>query len=495
MKSNFSRRRFLATAGATAGATLVGKSLFDVSKVFATTPYVRPSVYGNMANLTSYANGVAAMKALSISSPTDPRGWTYQAAIHGSMMTGMPDWNTCQHNDDFFWSWHRMYLYWFERIVRSQSGDPSFSLPYWDWQTNGILPPNFRTPTLGNPLYTSLRHSWINNGTGSVDNPAGVLTSGVNSAFAQPIFGGASGAVELIQTPHGIVHVNVGGSMSSILTAATDPIFFLHHANVDRLWDLWLTQGGGQSDPTNDNTWDTTVFSFFDENGVAQNMTSCDVLRAANQLNYTYEGEPPQVNQYCGNAPLCTANYTTLFDNCIQKPPFYLRPNYGYGYYYFPVSYQLSQEIYGYLENPLNTLYLQHYGITCPTQPGVYWQVYVGLPIGSKPDIRSPYYVGSFAMYGAGVADQPPDGNEPATFSVPINTAIVAALKKLPKGGNIPITYSPTAMAGPNIGGPIQKSTLTIQQAQLTLQTVTQSGKAANKTRDEKVIANAGVHR
>ena len=28
-------------------------------------------------------------------------------------------------------------------------------------------------------------------------------------------------------------------------------------------------------------------------------MTACDVLRCAEQLNYTYEGEPPQVKEYC----------------------------------------------------------------------------------------------------------------------------------------------------------------------------------------------------
>jgi len=34
---------------------------------------------------------------------------------------------------DFFFSWHRMYLYWFERIVRRMSGDDTWALPYWNW--------------------------------------------------------------------------------------------------------------------------------------------------------------------------------------------------------------------------------------------------------------------------------------------------------------------------------------------------------------------------
>jgi len=488
MTNNFSRRNFLTTMGATVGASLVGKSLFDVSKVLATTgPYVRPNVNGSMANLTSYINGVTAMKALPMS---DPRNWYYQAAIHGIPTGSAPDWNTCQHGPvNFFWPWHRMYLYWFERIVRSQSGDPTWALPYWDWQANPTLPAMFQVS--GNPaLYVSSRAGAINNGSAGVGNQ----TPGVNNAFGQPIFetpvaGTPLGADELIQQPHNNVHVNVGGCcgwMSNTSTAAKDPIFFLHHANVDRLWNLWLTQSGGQSDPTMDSAWEGMVFSFFDENANPVSMTPCDVLRAALQLNYSYENEPGQVNQYCGNTPLCTASYQTVIDNCIQKPPFYLRPGNAYSYYEFPVNYQLEQQIYGYIKNPANTLYLTHYGVTSPTQPGVVFDTYVGLPIGSQPSQKSPYYVGSYGMYGAGVADDPPDGNEPASFGYPVNKAILTALQKLPKGGNIPVTLFPTGIAGPTIGGPMQKATVTIQGAQLTLQTVTQSGKAAGNTKKEK---------
>ncbi|MGH7262080.1 MAG: tyrosinase family protein [Nitrospiraceae bacterium] len=39
-------------------------------------------------------------------------------------------WNTCQHGSYFFLSWHRMYLYYFERILREASRDPNFALPY-----------------------------------------------------------------------------------------------------------------------------------------------------------------------------------------------------------------------------------------------------------------------------------------------------------------------------------------------------------------------------
>jgi tyrosinase len=39
--------------------------------------------------------------------------------------------------------------------------------------------------------------------------------------------------------PHGSTHVAFGGSISSVPSAARDPLFFLLHCNVDRLWALW----------------------------------------------------------------------------------------------------------------------------------------------------------------------------------------------------------------------------------------------------------------
>jgi tyrosinase len=39
--------------------------------------------------------------------------------------------------------------------------------------------------------------------------------------------------------PHGSAHVSFTGAIQSIGTAATDPVFFMLHANVDRLWAKW----------------------------------------------------------------------------------------------------------------------------------------------------------------------------------------------------------------------------------------------------------------
>jgi tyrosinase len=84
------------------------------------------------------------------------------------------------------------------------------------------------------------------------------------------------------------VHSTIGGDMGLFETAGQDPIFWLHHCNIDRLWEKWLAQGGGRVSPTGDATWMNTNFTFVDEN---KNFVQIgdDVLYTINQLNYQYE--------------------------------------------------------------------------------------------------------------------------------------------------------------------------------------------------------------
>jgi tyrosinase len=44
--------------------------------------------------------------------------------------------------------------------------------------------------------------------------------------------------------PHGSAHVSFDGYISAIGTAARDPLFFLLHCNVDRLWAKWQRVNG-----------------------------------------------------------------------------------------------------------------------------------------------------------------------------------------------------------------------------------------------------------
>ncbi len=286
-------------------------------------PSTRTNVYSldpNGPQIASLRKGFSVMGARD---PADPTSLRFQANIHG---TGDPDpgtaahplFNRCQHGSFFFLSWHRMYLYFFERILRAASGDQSLTLPYWEYSNaaQGAVPPAYRLPAdpVANPLFVAERADAYNQGASL--SPSDVSTSAAfqfsnfysptdsNMSFggellaAPPPFNDTElyGALEAI--PHNTVHTQIGGSqgfMSSHTTAARDPVFFLHHANIDRLWKRWLDCGSGRANPLDNDAWMNTPFTFFDEAGHQTTLTGAGILDTANQLGYQYDDDPPPV--------------------------------------------------------------------------------------------------------------------------------------------------------------------------------------------------------
>jgi Common central domain of tyrosinase/Polyphenol oxidase middle domain len=264
--------------------------------------------------LSAYRQGIQQMKAWSAANPSDPRGWTYQAAIHGTTTTpAQAAWNTCPHHSYYFFTWHRAYLYYFERIIRKASGVASFALPYWNYSIQGMrqLPAPFEDTA--SPLYHTPRTL---NGGGLLDpnvvNYVGDFaplafssTLGAGNSLVTRGFGGAPWATmahgnsstyggTLENHIHDLVHVGVGGDMGQVNTAARDPIFWLHHANIDRLWNRWLEYGqpgSGRANPTADTQWMNASFSLFDENGTAVTITAQQVLQTT-KLGYRYDDDP-----------------------------------------------------------------------------------------------------------------------------------------------------------------------------------------------------------
>ena len=102
-------------------------------------------------------------------------------------------------------------------------------------------------------------------------------------------FGSTNGKIE--QEPHNVIHVVIGGWMNDPNFAAQDPIFWLHHANIDRLWNQWLNRNPKHKNPTENDTWMNEEFEFFDENGNLVKMSGKDVVDSANQLKYKYDEE------------------------------------------------------------------------------------------------------------------------------------------------------------------------------------------------------------
>jgi tyrosinase len=255
--------------------------------------------------------------------PDDQVGWRFLAAMHGlEASDGGPDtsnalWSNCQHGSWFFLPWHRMYLYAFELVVQAALEDDEWSLPYWysidpDDPDKSVLPPAFRDSD--KHLHTDSRSFPINAG---VPLPVELAPS-IGDALAADIystpdgtsaFGGGERAepsfsgdeVGLLEdTPHGAVHVLVGndfdadgnllraGWMGSFYTAGLDPVFWLHHANIDRLWQVWLDQDSAHHNPTDDPAWFDTTFSFPSVDGGLHTWSVGEVLDTE-ALGYNYE--------------------------------------------------------------------------------------------------------------------------------------------------------------------------------------------------------------
>ncbi len=274
---------------------------------------VRRNIYALGANgpeIDALRRGVQVMKSRG---DNDPTSWNYQARIHGfNRRTTTPPqgapWGTCRHGSVDFLSWHRMYLYYFERILREASGSPSLTLPYWDYSVPGqdALPAPFRFPTFNNALYEPQRNASINGGATMPPWVTSSFGAMQTVRFERPFF-----TSTLEQTPHNVVHVEIGGKMGNPATAGEDPIFWLHHAQVDRLWNRWLALGGGRRNPTENRAFMDTRYRFVDERGSFVNLSGGDVLDSAAQLDYRYDDDPTPPVGIDPNAAFFVANTTT----------------------------------------------------------------------------------------------------------------------------------------------------------------------------------------
>jgi hypothetical protein len=127
MNCDVSRRKFLGTAGMTATGLLI---LRGRATAQAGSFLIRRSVFSPSAPAAEFRTDVSVMKSRPL---TDPTSWLYQANMRGTTATPPMGalWNQCQHGSFFFLSWHRMYVYYFERIVRKACGSTGFALPYY----------------------------------------------------------------------------------------------------------------------------------------------------------------------------------------------------------------------------------------------------------------------------------------------------------------------------------------------------------------------------
>jgi hypothetical protein len=229
--------------------------------------------------------------------------WNFQAALHGEVSDQKKinvDFRKCSHRKRSFLSWHRMYLYYFERIMHSyMPAGSNLGLPYWDSQSSGKIPEFARVKTLSNgkinPLYNSTRNSSIANG-GYFPEFDHIENSFENSEIYKEIENAMSltefySFQQELEKPHSSIHEAVGGNLYS-LASPKDPLFWMHHANIDRLWEKWLAKKGGRCNPTEeaDSKWWNRTFYFYDENKARVSMTASQINNIVDDLHYKYQG-------------------------------------------------------------------------------------------------------------------------------------------------------------------------------------------------------------
>jgi len=190
-------------------------------------------------------------------------------------------WNQCKHGVSYFLAWHRGFLYYFEQTLRKLSGYPAFALPYWDYYKNPKLPAIYTAPKLEdgspNPLYWKRR-------TGT--SVEGLSFASFENAIVKFPFGPEPSFEYLVErNPHNRVHNQVGGSMGEVATAPADPIFYAHHANIDRYWSCWLAAGGKRAMPAPDDLWWDQ--RFFYNTSLTWNV-SVRAMNDTRALGYTY---------------------------------------------------------------------------------------------------------------------------------------------------------------------------------------------------------------
>ena len=156
----------------------------------------------------------------------------------------------CPHdptNRPIFLPWHRLYM----AQMEYELGE---ALPYWDWTEDGNVP----------DLWEGIRAPIQLGAVGSCSGGGGQFVTRSTSASinvtaqkkqvrdALDLTSDLTAFQNALNGPHGSIHFGMGGDMACLETAGYDPIFFLHHGNVDYLWAFWqeVARINGNSNPT-----------------------------------------------------------------------------------------------------------------------------------------------------------------------------------------------------------------------------------------------------
>ncbi|KAI9702460.1 MAG: hypothetical protein M1836_000940 [Candelina mexicana] len=326
---------------------------------------------------------ILALESLQTRAEDDDLSWYQLSGIHGyphipwqypKSPADDTKYGYCTHHSLIFLPWHRPYVLVFEQILceeaisiaknftgpsatRYQAAAENLRAPYWDWASNDTqsrIPDVVSAPTINvvrlspdgtennvliaNPLYSykfAAIHTDGGFGATTVrgSDPNEILSNsfpsrqqGVLALFSFPDFNSFSTSAEGI---HGEVHTDVGGNMVIVDQAGFDPIFWLHHCQVDRIYSLYQASHPGlalTADGTSTITFAlhgdkeddlfTPLYPFRHPNGVEFNSDDIKTAQSTFTYGYTYPEVPVGLSEQDLQA------YTTKMINKLYGPSF-----------------------------------------------------------------------------------------------------------------------------------------------------------------------------
>lgn len=267
----------------------------------------RPNVLNDATARQKYCDGVKRLKNeftgpttqdVGIGGPSQPVStydlfviWHVNAMMTPTPANGNPEGRNAAHRGPVFFPWHRFMLRQLELNLQRVLGDQNFGLPYWDWAADGEGSPEDQLNSLlwsadgiggsGDPITTgpfvfdpnddsSFRVRIDTDSNGNLEQVNRGVARALGEDRAAPTLPNKTDTANALQsTPydaspwgvssagfrnlvegwpdgpalHNRVHVWVGGDMSPA-SSPNDPVFFLNHCNVDRIWEAWMQAPG-----------------------------------------------------------------------------------------------------------------------------------------------------------------------------------------------------------------------------------------------------------
>jgi hypothetical protein len=288
------------------------------------------------AEKTAFVNAVLTLKTKpSVLHPGQQGRYDDYVEVHMNAMMAqsgipgnpnfVPGW---AHDGPAFIPWHRELLLQLENDLQAVSNDPTVTIPYWDWPDPASWPftddflggdgtgPNLQVQT--GPFASSAPANWT---LIQKDNPedSDFLQRQLGADFSAqnpPTDADVSDAMGFTpystapwkgfsarfraQVQYGVhnsVHRYVGGTMLN-MTSPNDPVFWLNHCNVDRLWGDWQRQHPAETAylpadgaSTGHNLDDNMIFSAAPPPPWAGSSTPGSVIDH-HALGYRYDSDP-----------------------------------------------------------------------------------------------------------------------------------------------------------------------------------------------------------